>query len=99
MKCAQENGVLLSRNAFLWFEEVFVARESNILHFWLRFFHEHHQTLVNAERICLDFPSFLDALTVYLSYLRFSPTCFLDKDGLPTCDACYEGYKGRNCEL
>ena len=29
---------------------------------------------------------------------RFSETCFLDKDGLPTCDACLEGYTGRRCE-
>ncbi|CAB4004005.1 basement membrane-specific heparan sulfate proteoglycan core -like, partial [Paramuricea clavata] len=29
---------------------------------------------------------------------RFSETCFLDKDGLPTCDACFEGYTGRRCE-
>ncbi|XP_028393916.1 basement membrane-specific heparan sulfate proteoglycan core protein-like isoform X2 [Dendronephthya gigantea] len=29
---------------------------------------------------------------------RFSETCFLDEDGLPTCDACLEGYSGRRCE-
>lgn len=28
----------------------------------------------------------------------FSPSCFLDTDNLPTCDACEEGYTGRNCE-
>ncbi|XP_022788382.1 mucin-2-like [Stylophora pistillata] len=30
---------------------------------------------------------------------QFSPTCFLDSDGLPTCDACPVGYSGRNCEM
>ncbi|XP_077998598.1 basement membrane-specific heparan sulfate proteoglycan core protein-like isoform X2 [Glandiceps talaboti] len=29
---------------------------------------------------------------------QFSPTCFLDTDGLPTCNACPTGYTGRNCE-
>ncbi|XP_058849388.1 basement membrane-specific heparan sulfate proteoglycan core protein-like isoform X4 [Acipenser ruthenus] len=29
---------------------------------------------------------------------RFSATCFLDTDGLATCDACYPGYTGRRCE-
>lgn len=28
----------------------------------------------------------------------FSHTCFLDTDGLPTCDNCAVGYTGRNCE-
>ena len=27
-----------------------------------------------------------------------SPTCFLQQDGLPTCDSCAVGYKGRTCE-
>lgn len=34
---------------------------------------------------------------VYFS-VRFSPTCFLDNDGQPTCNACPPGYIGRNCE-
>ncbi|CAL1298852.1 unnamed protein product [Larinioides sclopetarius] len=29
---------------------------------------------------------------------QFSPTCFLDNDGQPTCNACPPGYIGRNCE-
>ncbi|XP_078095298.1 basement membrane-specific heparan sulfate proteoglycan core protein isoform X4 [Mustelus asterias] len=29
---------------------------------------------------------------------QFSPTCFLDTDGAPTCDRCPSGYEGRNCE-
>ncbi|MGH0121395.1 UNVERIFIED_CONTAM: hypothetical protein FKN15_077797, partial [Acipenser sinensis] len=29
---------------------------------------------------------------------RFSATCFLDTDGLATCDACSPGYTGRRCE-
>ncbi|XP_041062394.1 basement membrane-specific heparan sulfate proteoglycan core protein isoform X1 [Carcharodon carcharias] len=29
---------------------------------------------------------------------QFSPTCFLDADGQPTCDHCSSGYEGRNCE-
>ncbi|CAM1304488.1 HSPG2 (predicted) [Pycnogonum litorale] len=29
---------------------------------------------------------------------KFSPTCFVDSDGRPTCNACLTGYKGRNCE-
>ncbi|XP_041129698.1 basement membrane-specific heparan sulfate proteoglycan core protein-like isoform X5 [Polyodon spathula] len=29
---------------------------------------------------------------------RFSATCFLDTDGLATCDACSAGYTGRRCE-
>uniref|UniRef100_A0A4W3GQQ4 Heparan sulfate proteoglycan 2 n=1 Tax=Callorhinchus milii TaxID=7868 RepID=A0A4W3GQQ4_CALMI len=29
---------------------------------------------------------------------QFSPTCFLDSDGRPTCDNCHSGYGGRNCE-
>ncbi|XP_078697739.1 basement membrane-specific heparan sulfate proteoglycan core protein-like isoform X12 [Branchiostoma floridae x Branchiostoma belcheri] len=29
---------------------------------------------------------------------QFSPTCFLDSDGQPTCDACPPGYTGRRCE-
>ncbi|XP_046850940.1 basement membrane-specific heparan sulfate proteoglycan core protein-like [Xenia sp. Carnegie-2017] len=29
---------------------------------------------------------------------RFSETCFMDDDGLPTCDACLDGYTGRRCE-
>ncbi|XP_035226040.1 basement membrane-specific heparan sulfate proteoglycan core protein-like isoform X3 [Stegodyphus dumicola] len=29
---------------------------------------------------------------------QFSPTCFLDNDGQPTCNACPAGYIGRNCE-
>ncbi|XP_070560391.1 basement membrane-specific heparan sulfate proteoglycan core protein-like isoform X2 [Ptychodera flava] len=29
---------------------------------------------------------------------QFSPTCFMDTDGKPTCDACPRGYTGRNCE-
>ena len=27
-----------------------------------------------------------------------SPTCILDTDGMETCNACEEGYTGRNCE-
>ncbi|XP_077509169.1 basement membrane-specific heparan sulfate proteoglycan core protein-like isoform X48 [Amblyomma americanum] len=29
---------------------------------------------------------------------QFSPTCFLDTDNKPTCNACPPGYTGRNCE-
>ncbi|XP_072334658.1 basement membrane-specific heparan sulfate proteoglycan core protein isoform X2 [Scyliorhinus torazame] len=29
---------------------------------------------------------------------QFSPTCFQDTDGQPTCDRCPSGYEGRNCE-
>ncbi|CAN7986822.1 unnamed protein product [Ixodes hexagonus] len=29
---------------------------------------------------------------------QFSPTCFLDTDNKPTCNACPQGYTGRNCE-
>ncbi|UYV67717.1 HSPG2 [Cordylochernes scorpioides] len=29
---------------------------------------------------------------------QFSPTCFLDNDGQPTCNACPPGYEGRNCQ-
>ena len=29
----------------------------------------------------------------------YSPTCFLDTDGLSTCDNCSIGYAGRNCEV
>ena len=29
---------------------------------------------------------------------NFSPTCRLDSDGQPTCNACLTGYTGRNCE-
>ena len=29
----------------------------------------------------------------------FSPTCFLDSDGLQTCDSCAVGYTGRNCDM
>lgn len=29
---------------------------------------------------------------------QFSPTCFLDTDNKPTCNACPAGYTGRNCE-
>ncbi|CAN7987967.1 unnamed protein product, partial [Ixodes pacificus] len=29
---------------------------------------------------------------------QFSPTCLLDTDNKPTCNACPQGYTGRNCE-
>ncbi|KAA8591296.1 hypothetical protein FQN60_002239 [Etheostoma spectabile] len=29
---------------------------------------------------------------------QFSPTCFLESDGQPTCDNCPPGYAGRRCE-
>ncbi|XP_071944831.1 basement membrane-specific heparan sulfate proteoglycan core protein-like [Antedon mediterranea] len=29
---------------------------------------------------------------------QFSRTCYLDTDGLPTCDRCPQGYEGRRCE-
>ncbi|KAK2193775.1 hypothetical protein NP493_5g02050 [Ridgeia piscesae] len=29
---------------------------------------------------------------------QFSPSCYLDTDGQPTCDQCPPGYQGRNCE-
>ncbi|XP_038076283.1 basement membrane-specific heparan sulfate proteoglycan core protein-like isoform X2 [Patiria miniata] len=29
---------------------------------------------------------------------QFSPTCYLDNDGLVTCNACPQGYDGRRCE-
>ncbi|KAK2851858.1 hypothetical protein Q5P01_008134 [Channa striata] len=29
---------------------------------------------------------------------QFSPTCFMDSDGQPTCDKCPPEYAGRNCE-
>ncbi|XP_071805292.1 basement membrane-specific heparan sulfate proteoglycan core protein-like isoform X3 [Asterias amurensis] len=29
---------------------------------------------------------------------QFSPTCYLDNDGLVTCDACPQGYDGRQCQ-
>nr|XP_006821841.1 PREDICTED: basement membrane-specific heparan sulfate proteoglycan core protein-like [Saccoglossus kowalevskii] len=29
---------------------------------------------------------------------QFSASCYLDADGLPTCNACQPGYTGRNCE-
>ncbi|XP_045912374.1 basement membrane-specific heparan sulfate proteoglycan core protein-like isoform X7 [Micropterus dolomieu] len=29
---------------------------------------------------------------------QFSPTCYLESDGQPTCDNCPQGYTGRRCE-
>ncbi|XP_065817157.1 basement membrane-specific heparan sulfate proteoglycan core protein isoform X3 [Labrus bergylta] len=29
---------------------------------------------------------------------QFSPTCYLEADGQPTCDSCPPGYTGRRCE-
>uniref|UniRef100_A0A8D3BG34 Heparan sulfate proteoglycan 2 n=1 Tax=Scophthalmus maximus TaxID=52904 RepID=A0A8D3BG34_SCOMX len=29
---------------------------------------------------------------------QFSPTCYLESDGQPTCDSCPPGYSGRRCE-
>ncbi|KAG1651176.1 Basement membrane-specific heparan sulfate proteoglycan core protein [Nymphon striatum] len=29
---------------------------------------------------------------------KFSSTCYLASDGRPTCDSCFPGYTGRNCE-
>ncbi|XP_054634275.1 basement membrane-specific heparan sulfate proteoglycan core protein isoform X10 [Dunckerocampus dactyliophorus] len=29
---------------------------------------------------------------------QFSPTCYLESDGQPTCDSCPPGYTGRRCE-
>ncbi|XP_071333360.1 basement membrane-specific heparan sulfate proteoglycan core protein isoform X1 [Trachinotus anak] len=29
---------------------------------------------------------------------QFSPTCYLESDGQPTCDRCPPGYSGRRCE-
>lgn len=41
---------------------------------------------------------FLSFFKHVFSCPSFSETCFLDEDGLPTCDACLEGYRGRRCE-
>ncbi|XP_029013106.1 basement membrane-specific heparan sulfate proteoglycan core protein isoform X4 [Betta splendens] len=32
------------------------------------------------------------------SSTQFSPTCYLESDGQPTCDKCPPGYAGRQCE-
>ena len=34
----------------------------------------------------------------HFTLYSFSETCFMDDDGLPTCDACLDGYTGRRCE-
>ena len=42
---------------------------------------------------------FTTSLNVSAALHRFSPSCYLDTDGQPTCDQCPTGYEGRNCEL
>lgn len=55
-------------------------------------FDHHHKTFLLSGVV-------LPAV-VFVSYMidRFSPTCLLDDDGWPTCDACPVGYIGRRCE-